>query len=110
MAKDALKKALKLKPNTGIARNVVVFVGDGMGLSTINAARIYKGQKLGNMGEETELEFEKFPNVALSKVTHSTYLIVYALINVVKNTSSKKLCITKYYDIWFFVHQYIHSE
>ncbi|XP_078337678.1 alkaline phosphatase-like [Crassostrea virginica] len=67
-AKDALKKALKLKPNTGIARNVVVFVGDGMGLSTINAARIYKGQKLGNMGEETELEFEKFPNVALSKV------------------------------------------
>ena len=48
---------------------MVVFVGDGMGLSTINAARIYKGQKLGNMGEETELEFEKFPYVALSKVT-----------------------------------------
>ena len=75
MAKDALKNSLKLKPNTGIARNVVVFVGDGMGLSTINAARIYKGQKLGNMGEETELEFEKFPNVALSKVTTSP--IVY---------------------------------
>ncbi|XP_048742887.1 alkaline phosphatase, tissue-nonspecific isozyme-like isoform X2 [Ostrea edulis] len=39
-----------------------------MGLSTINAARIYKGQKQGNPGEETVLEFEKFPHVALSKV------------------------------------------
>ncbi|XP_062619646.1 alkaline phosphatase, tissue-nonspecific isozyme-like isoform X3 [Saccostrea cucullata] len=68
IAKESLQKALKLKPNMGIAKNVIVFVGDGMGLSTINAARIYKGQKQGNPGEETILEFEKFPHVALSKV------------------------------------------
>ncbi|XP_061189805.1 alkaline phosphatase, tissue-nonspecific isozyme-like isoform X2 [Saccostrea echinata] len=68
IAKESLKNALKLQPNTGIAQNVIVFVGDGMGLSTINAARIYKGQKQGKPGEETILEFEKFPHVALSKV------------------------------------------
>ncbi|XP_062619664.1 alkaline phosphatase, tissue-nonspecific isozyme-like isoform X5 [Saccostrea cucullata] len=68
IARDSLKKALKLKPNTKIAKNVIVFVGDGMGFSTTNAARIYKGQKQGNPGEETILEFEKFPYVALSKV------------------------------------------
>lgn len=71
IAKDTLKNALKIQPNTGFAKNVIVFVGDGMGLSTINAARIYKGQKQGNPGEETVLEFEKFPHVALSKVKFS---------------------------------------
>jgi hypothetical protein len=45
-----------------------VFIGDGMGLSTINAARIYKGQRQGNPGEETVLEYEKFPHAAFSKV------------------------------------------
>ncbi|XP_034338986.2 alkaline phosphatase [Magallana gigas] len=68
MAKTTLKSALKIKPNNRIAKNVIIFIGDGMGLSTINAARIYKGQKLGNTGEETILEYETFPNVALSKV------------------------------------------
>eukprot|EP00105_Crassostrea_gigas_P001210 XP_011413264.2 PREDICTED: alkaline phosphatase [Crassostrea gigas] len=68
IAKDTLNEALKIKPNNRIAKNVIIFIGDGMGLSTINAARIYKGQKLGNTGEETILEYETFPNVALSKV------------------------------------------
>lgn len=68
IAKDTLNEALKIKPNNRIAKNVIIFIGDGMGLSTINAARIYKGQKLGNTGEETILEYETFPNVALAKV------------------------------------------
>lgn len=51
------------------ARNVIIFVGDGMGMSTITASRIYKGQKNnGVAGEEQELVFETFPNVGLSKV------------------------------------------
>ncbi|KAK7097557.1 hypothetical protein V1264_004513 [Littorina saxatilis] len=38
-----------------------------MGMSTVTAARIYKGQTNGQPGEETLLNFEKFPHVALSK-------------------------------------------
>ena len=34
------------------AKNVILFIGDGMGISTITAARIYAGQKLGQTGEE----------------------------------------------------------
>ena len=49
------------------AKNVILFIGDGMGISTITAARIYAGQKLGNTGEEYVLPFEKFDNVALVK-------------------------------------------
>jgi alkaline phosphatase len=53
------------------AKNVILFIGDGMGISTITAARIYAGQKLGHTGEEYVLPFEKFPNVALVK-TYNT--------------------------------------
>ncbi|OYY60269.1 MAG: alkaline phosphatase, partial [Burkholderiales bacterium 28-67-8] len=49
------------------ARNVILFVGDGMGISTLTAARILEGQLAGHPGEENRLSFETFPNVALSK-------------------------------------------
>jgi len=49
------------------ARNVILFVGDGMSLSTVTAARILEGQLAGATGEENSLFFELFPNVALSK-------------------------------------------
>jgi alkaline phosphatase len=49
------------------AKNVIVFIGDGMGMSTITAARIYKGQRTGKSGEENRLSFEQFPTVGLSK-------------------------------------------
>jgi alkaline phosphatase len=53
------------------AKNVILFIGDGMGISTITAARIYAGQKLGQAGEEYVLPFETFDNVALVK-TYNT--------------------------------------
>ncbi len=53
------------------ARNVILFIGDGMGISTITAARIYDGQSRGEPGEENLLSFEHFPNVALVK-TYNT--------------------------------------
>lgn len=53
------------------AKNVILFIGDGMGISTITAARIYAGQKRGESGEENVLSFETFDNVALVK-TYNT--------------------------------------
>jgi alkaline phosphatase len=55
----------------GKAKNVILFIGDGMGISTITAARIYEAQKRGETGEENTLSFERFPNVALVK-TYNT--------------------------------------
>lgn len=54
-------------PNNRKAKNVILFVGDGMGVSTITAARILEGQLNGKPGEENRLSFENFPNLALSK-------------------------------------------
>ena len=39
-----------------------------MGITTVTAARILKGQLEGDHGEETYIEWDKFPSVALSKV------------------------------------------
>lgn len=58
-------------PDAPRAKNVILFVGDGMGISTITAARIYAGQKKGMSGEEYVLPFETFDNVALVK-TYNT--------------------------------------
>ncbi|XP_063410676.1 alkaline phosphatase, tissue-nonspecific isozyme-like isoform X2 [Mytilus trossulus] len=66
-SQEILKNALNRKLNTNVAKNVILFIGDGMGVSTVTAARILRGQKQGRPGEETILEFEKFPHVALSK-------------------------------------------
>jgi len=49
------------------AKNVILFVGDGMGISTLTAARILKGQLAGESGEEGYLSFETFPYSALVK-------------------------------------------
>lgn len=56
---------------TPVARNVILFLGDGMGMSTITAARILAGQQAGGPGEEHQLSFERFPHVALVK-TYNT--------------------------------------
>ena len=46
---------------------VILFVGDGMGVSTVTAARILDGQNKGLAGEENLLAFEHFPHLALVK-------------------------------------------
>jgi alkaline phosphatase len=51
----------------GHARNVILFIGDGMGVSTVTAARIFAGQAAGLAGEEHSLAFESFPHLALVK-------------------------------------------
>ena len=53
------------------ARNVILFIGDGMSLTTVAASRIYEGQQRGQPGEENALSFERFPYTALSK-TYNT--------------------------------------
>ncbi|WP_419811615.1 alkaline phosphatase [Bacterioplanoides sp.] len=55
------------KPTINQAKNVILFVGDGMGISTLTASRILQGQRAGKPGEEGYLSFEEFPYSALVK-------------------------------------------
>jgi alkaline phosphatase len=55
----------------GRAKNVIVFLGDGMSLTTVAAARILEGQRAGHPGEENRLAWEDFPYTAFSR-TYNT--------------------------------------
>ncbi|KAM7422058.1 hypothetical protein PAMA_010242 [Pampus argenteus] len=71
-AQRTLKNALTLQNlNKNQAKNLILFLGDGMGVPTVTAARILKGQLNGQNGEETQLEMDKFPFVSLAK-TYNT--------------------------------------
>jgi alkaline phosphatase len=62
-----LRAAMKRQPNVNRAKNVILFVGDGMGISTVTAARIYQGQKAGRDGVSNKLVFESLPHSAFSR-------------------------------------------
>jgi alkaline phosphatase len=53
------------------AKNLILFVGDGMSITTLTAGRIWQGQQMGKLGEEHFLHFEHFPHSALIK-TYNT--------------------------------------
>ena len=55
------------------AKNVIVFLGDGMSITTITAARILDGQRKGGSGEENRLSFENFPATALSRTYETDF-------------------------------------
>ncbi|KAK0175237.1 hypothetical protein PV327_009003 [Microctonus hyperodae] len=63
----ALNKRVKTKINKNVAKNIIIYLGDGMSIPTLFAARTYKGQLDGKFGEEDELYWETFPYTGLSK-------------------------------------------
>lgn len=64
---NRINQAKKMKFKRKKAKNVILFIGDGMGISTLTASRILEGQLRGESGEENYLSFEQFPFMALSK-------------------------------------------
>ena len=69
--------ALAAGPAAGAerAKNVILFIGDGMGVSTLTAARIYDGQKRGVDGASNLLSFETFPDLALVRTYSADSLV-----------------------------------
>ena len=61
------RQVQRLVLEAGSAKNIILFVGDGMGVTTVTAARIFDGQQRGMSGEENSLSFGRFPFVGLSK-------------------------------------------
>ncbi|RZF36964.1 hypothetical protein LSTR_LSTR004652 [Laodelphax striatellus] len=66
-ATGTLKGQLRKRQQTNRAKNIILFVGDGMSMTTVTAARIYGGQIDGKNGESSSLSFENFPHTGLAK-------------------------------------------
>lgn len=69
--REGAQRADRLGSGQAKAKNVILFVGDGMSLTTVAAARIREGQLKQQPGEENLLSFERFPHTAFSK-TYNT--------------------------------------
>lgn len=74
--RSALDARLKVVNRPTRARNVILMVGDGMGVSTITAARIFDGQRpidgrKPGPGEDNDLAWDRMANTALVK-TYNT--------------------------------------
>ncbi|XP_068599630.1 intestinal-type alkaline phosphatase-like [Brachionichthys hirsutus] len=65
--REALQTAMTVKLSNNQAKNIILFLGDGMGITTVTAARILKGQLARKSGEESSLVMDTFPHLALSK-------------------------------------------
>ncbi|XP_045772643.1 membrane-bound alkaline phosphatase-like [Maniola jurtina] len=66
-AQWTLRTKLDAPLNTKVAKNVILFLGDGMSIPTLAATRVYLGRKYGQTGEELKLSFETFPFTGLAK-------------------------------------------
>ena len=66
-----IEELMAIQPNTGRAKNVILFTADGMGPGTNYAIRIHAGQQAGGFGDDYVLPYEAFPNVALVR-TYTT--------------------------------------
>ncbi|KAI4455923.1 alkaline phosphatase [Holotrichia oblita] len=53
--------------NKNVAKNVIMFLGDGMSVATIKSARVFAGQLNGEDGEGNKLAMEYFPYSGFSK-------------------------------------------
>lgn len=71
VGQETLANRKAVKPIKRRAKNVILFVADGMDPTTVAAARIFDGQTRGEPGEENFLSFERFPHIAMSK-TYTT--------------------------------------
>jgi alkaline phosphatase len=67
LAQSEILDRLNRPRREGQARNVIVFIADGMSPATITATRILDGQNRGETGEENYLPFERWGHTALIK-------------------------------------------
>lgn len=70
---NLLAQKIQQKENNKPAKNVILFVGDGMSVATVTAARILDGQLRGETGEENFLSFESFPYSGFSKTYNTDF-------------------------------------
>ncbi|MFC3100151.1 alkaline phosphatase [Altererythrobacter lauratis] len=64
-AQAELERLRAVQPIDGPARNIIIFIGDGFGVTTLTAARIHQGQQRGVDGESFVTAMDTLPHSAL---------------------------------------------
>lgn len=89
-SREQLRKIQALVPNTRRAKNVILFIGDGYGVATMTAARIFRGQQLKGDGPSHKLPHESLPYSALSRTYSHDSLVTDSAPSAVAMTTGVK--------------------
>ena len=89
-AQAQMARIMAQKPNTSRAKNVILMVGDGYGVATLTAARIFEGQARGVDGVSNKLAHENFPYAAFSRTYSSDSLVTDSAPSAVAMTTGVK--------------------
>ncbi|MBG1231235.1 alkaline phosphatase [Aestuariivirga litoralis] len=90
-AAEQLAQREALVPNTGKAKNIILMIGDGMGIPMVTATRIYQGQAAGKDGVTNKLAFEQLPYAALSRTYSADAQVTDSAPSATAMTSGVKL-------------------
>ena len=77
IGRDTLEARLAHQPNTGRAKNVVYFIGDGMGVTTLQSARIHKSQTDRVTLDKAKLSWDDWVDNGLCKVRNDLHIHLY---------------------------------
>ena len=66
-AQSLIADRVAYEPNTNPAKNIILFIADGMGVGTNYGIRLFEGQQMGLLGEEHNLPHDLFPHSSLIK-------------------------------------------
>ncbi len=66
-----VQQQIARQPIKGPAKNLIIFIGDGMGIATLTAGRIFEGERKGRDGESLVTAQDGLPYTAMVK-TYST--------------------------------------
>lgn len=85
---------LNVWPKWKPAKNVILFIGDGMGISTTTATRFFIAQQHGQRVEDVHLSWDTFPAAGLIKVgwMYSWLLGIYELLENSQEATEVALC------------------
>lgn len=72
------------------AKNLILFVGDGLGVTTVTAARILAGQEAGHDGPSHRLAMDDFPHTALSRTYSHDFLVTDSAASATSLTAGVK--------------------
>ena len=70
-AEAFVQRQIAREPIKGPAKNLIIFIGDGMGIATLTAGRIFEGERKGRDGESLVTAQDSLPYTAMVK-TYST--------------------------------------
>ena len=70
-ADSKMREVMAKAPNVNKAKNVILMVADGNGVTSVFATRLFEGQMMGKSGEGHDLSYEKYPYLSLAKTYNS---------------------------------------